>query len=78
MTEKAANIVKEFQTLSDEEKMVLHTRLTSIILETEEKHELDSEWKQEIERRTEEVLSGKEPGVDAFSVLGEVRAKYAT
>lgn len=78
MTEKAADIVKEFQALSDEEKRTLHTRLTSIILDTEEKHELDPEWKREIEQRTEEVLSGKEPGVDAFGVLDDVRAKYAT
>ena len=78
MSPTAHKIEEEFRSLGEDERMLLHARLTTILIEDERTGELTPEWREELNRRVDDVMSGREQGVDAFAVLDSLRTKFTT
>lgn len=79
MTAAAETILSNLLTLSEEDRLEIADRLQSSVYgaaEEAEDTELSEEMKATLDRRWEEIESGKVECRDAFEVLAELRAKY--
>lgn len=72
MTAAAKRIEEEIRQLPLEDMVVLHEHLVASIHEKEEAEPLDPAFRDEIQRRVNEVDSGKVTGVDAFQALKDM------
>jgi putative addiction module component (TIGR02574 family) len=72
MTAVAKRIEQEIRQLPIEDMIVLHEHLTTSIHEKEDDERLDPAFREEIQRRIDEIDSGKAQGVDAFEALKEM------
>jgi putative addiction module component (TIGR02574 family) len=72
MTAVAKKISEQIRHLPLEDMVQLHEHLIVSIQEKEGTERLDSEFRDEIQRRVEEIDSGKTKGVDAFKALKEM------
>lgn len=72
MTAVAKKIEQEMRDLPLEDMLALHEQLIASIGEKEDATPLDPVFKKEIQRRVEEVDSGKVDGVDPFKALKEM------
>jgi putative addiction module component (TIGR02574 family) len=69
MTAIGKKIEEEIQHLPLEDMLALHEHLIVSIHEREEARRLDPAFRDEIQRRVEEIDSGKVQGTDAFEAL---------
>jgi putative addiction module component (TIGR02574 family) len=69
MTAIARKIEEQIRQLPLEDMMLLHEHLTVSIHEREESERIDPSFRAEIQRRIEEIDSGKIKGTDAFEEL---------
>lgn len=74
MTTTVESIVSQAMLLSDEERSAVVDRLVESFHHDQD--ELPDEMKDTLDRRWEEIVSGKVKCRDAFEVLDELRAKY--
>ncbi len=61
-------------TLSEQDRVVVAEQLIESVPHSD--HDLSDEMKSTLDRRWEEIVSGKVKCRDAFEVLAELRAKY--
>jgi putative addiction module component (TIGR02574 family) len=69
MTAIAKKIEAEIQRLPLDDMLALHEHLIVSIHESEEARRLDPAFRREIQRRVEEIDSGKVQGTDALDAL---------
>ena len=72
MTAVAKRIEQEIRQLPLEDMVMLHEHLTMSIHEKEDDQKLDPAFRAEIQRRIDEIDSGKAVGIDAFQALREM------
>jgi putative addiction module component (TIGR02574 family) len=76
MTETAEHLKAALSQLSREDRAALARFLITSLDEDEADADDDDAWAAEIQRRVEEIDSGKESGIPVEEVLAELRAKY--
>jgi hypothetical protein len=69
MTATAKKLEQEIRQLPLEDMLALHESLTASIHEREDGKPLDPAFREEIQKRIEEIDSGKAEGVDPFQTL---------
>ena len=74
MTATIDSVLSLAMTLSDEDRAIVAEQLIDSVAPPPE--ELSDEVKATLDRRWEEIVSGKVRCRDAFEVLAELRAKY--
>ena len=74
MTATIDSVLSLAMTLSDEDRAIVAEQLIDSVAPPTE--ELSDEAKATLDRRWEEIVSGKVQCRDAFEVLAELRAKY--
>ncbi|MGD1086123.1 MAG: addiction module protein [Verrucomicrobiota bacterium] len=72
MTAIAKKIEEEIQQLPLEDMLALHEHLIVTIHESEEARTLDPAFRAEIQRRVDEIDSGKVQGTDALEALKQM------
>ena len=72
MTAIAKKIEEEIQHLPLEDMLALHEHLILSIHESEEARNLDPAFRREIQRRVDEIDSGKVQGTDALDDLKQM------
>lgn len=72
MTAVARKIEQEIRELPLDDLIVLHEHLTASIHEKEDDEKLDPAFREEIQRRIDQINSGEAQGMDAFQALGEM------
>lgn len=82
MSTTAESLLPTLLSLSEEDRLMLADRLQKSVFdraseaEPENADDLSDEMKTILDRRWEEIVSGKVQTRDAFEVLAELRAKY--
>jgi len=71
MTAVAIKIEQEIRQLPLEDMLALHEHLLVSIHEKEDTQRLDPAFRDEIQRRVQEIEAGKAEGVDAFEALNK-------
>ena len=72
MTAIAEKIEREIRQLPMEDLLALHERLIASIQEKEDTEKLDPAFRDDIERRVNEIDAGQVQGVEAFQALKEM------
>jgi hypothetical protein len=82
MSTTAESLLPTLLSLSEEDRLMLADRLQKSVFdrapdaEPENADDLSDEMKTTLDRRWEEIITGKVQTRDAFEVLAELRAKY--
>ena len=69
MNATTAQLERSIRELSVEERLALHERLVATVLDEEEARGLEPGFRRDIERRVNDVRTGKAKGVDALRAL---------
>ena len=76
MTAAAETILSNLLTLPEEDRLEIAERLQDSVYAPQSGGDLTDEMRATLDRRWEEIESGKVQCRDAFEVLEEMRAKY--
>lgn len=76
MTATAEALLSDLLTLPEEDRLEIAERLQDSVQAGHEDNGLEDGMKATLDRRWEEIVSGKVQCRDAFEVLAEMRAKY--
>lgn len=82
MSTTAESLLPTLLSLSEEDRLMLADRLQKSVFDrapdagTDQADDLSDEMKTTLDRRWEEIITGKVQTRDAFEVLAELRAKY--
>lgn len=76
MTEAVQQLLPQLERLSSEERADVAYYLLHFGEPEEDPAVVEAAWKAELERRGEEIHSGKEVGIPGDEVLAELREKY--
>ncbi len=76
MTATAESILSDLLTLPEEERLEIADRLQDSVYAGQAGAELSDEMKDTLDRRWEEMMSGKVKGIPHEEVITNMRAKY--
>jgi putative addiction module component (TIGR02574 family) len=76
MTETLQQLIPQIERLSTDERAELAHYLLESLGPPDDRTEVDADWKAELTRRREEMMSGKVAGIPGDQVIAELREEF--